>query len=250
MSTAITEWPEMSETLQALYPPARQVTERTRLGGHFLCRRTGYLTKQDASASATLESEEFRNEKDEGFLDSLILGTAGLGFYIVTSESSQITTGKQVTILQFGERPNITFALDFGEPVDAFPSDQQEVVEHLRANGRPVLASKLDTMLQDVKDDPNEPEINFIPLRDMAQLLVEQARFADPFVCPDGRGAVHAHWKIDGNGALFWGFLGNERILVVAQADATQERGALDISTIGDKKAILEEFQYLVPLRD
>jgi hypothetical protein len=151
-----------------------------------------------------------------------------------------------VTVLQYGEYPNIALALDFGELVNEFPRDQQEAVGYLRANGRPILADKLVTMLQNVQDDPDEPEINIFSLQDMARLFVERKDFADPFIGP-ARGIVHAQWRIDGNGALVWVFLGNEEILVVAQADEVPGRDALDISTTGAKRTILKEFEHLVP---
>lgn len=65
-------------------------------------------------------------------------------------------------------------------------------------------------MLEDVLADPDEPKISILSLQDMARLFVEQEDFADPFISP-ARGIVHAQWRIDGNGALVWGFLGTTR---------------------------------------
>ena len=113
-----------------------------------------------------------------------------------------------VTLLQYDADPNdTTLVVDLGEPVDEFPLGEREAVEHLRTNGRPVLADKLSKMLEEMANDPAEPKLNILSLRDMARLFTEHKDFADPSLSP-ALGVVHAQWRIDGTGALVWGFLG------------------------------------------
>ena len=152
-----------------------------------------------------------------------------------------------VTLLLYDADPNdTTLVVDLGEPVDEFPLGQREAVEHLRTNGRPVLADKLSKMLEEIADDPDEPKLNILSLRDMARLLTKHKEFADPSLSP-ARGIVHAQWRIDGTGALVWGFLGRDQILVVAQTDRSPDGQALDISDSGPRQEIVKKFGYLVP---
>ena len=127
-------------------------------------------------------------------------------------------------------------------------AEEREIIENLRENGRPVLAQNLKQMLEDMADDPDEPPINILSLRDMASLFLEKRDYADPFISP-AWGIVHTQWRIDGNGVIVWGFQGNDRILVVVQADRTSDRDALDISAEGRTQELLEDYGYLVPRR-
>ena len=150
-----------------------------------------------------------------------------------------------VELLEYKHPNGTTLVLDLEEPVDTLRHEEREVVEYLWKSGRRVLADKLITMLEEMVAD-EEPKISILSLQDMARLLVEQKDFADPFISP-ARGIVHAQWRIDGNGALVWGFLGHDQILVVVQADETSARSALDISTSESSQKIVEEFRHLVP---
>ena len=138
-------------------------------------------------------------------------------------------------------------ALDIQDAVleATYSPEERRVIQELRELGRPVLANRLDTMLENMAAD-DEPKVSIMSLRDMARLFIAQDGFADPSISP-ARGVVHAQWRIDGNGALVWGFIGNDRILVIAQADATPDRDSLDISTSGNSREIVGEFGHLVP---
>ena len=155
----------------------------------------------------------------------------------------------EITLIQYGGNSNSLIVVDFGEPMSEFPKEHQGVIELLRDNGRHMLADKLITMLRNVSEDPDEPEINIVSLRDMARLLIENATFTDPFIGPDRLGIVHAQWRIIGNGVLLMGFLGYGEILLVAQADEGPDNEELDISTRAPEKEILEVFAHLVPRR-
>ena len=159
------------------------------------------------------------------------------------------TVDHEVKFLRYGEDSDTWIVVDFGEPASEFPEEQQEVIDRLRSNGRPVLSKKLVTMLRDVQEDPDGPQINIVSLRQMAWLFIEQQDFADPFVGPDSRGIVYAQWRIVGNGVLIIRFPDDEKILLVAQADKTSDSEELDISIQGPKSGILEEYGHLVPLR-
>jgi hypothetical protein len=138
--------------------------------------------------------------------------------------------------------------VDFGEPITDFPTDHQEAVEYLRANGRPILADKLVTMLQNIDEDPDEPEVNIVSLRDMARCLVEHRDFADPSIGSDRYSMVYAQWRIMGDGVLVVSFLGNDEILLVAQAD--RDGCPVDVSEQGRLQDVLKEYECLVPRRD
>ena len=158
------------------------------------------------------------------------------------------TVDHKIKFFRYGEALDSVIVADFGEPTSEFPEEQQEVIDRLRSNGRPALSEKLVTMLGDVQEDPDSPQVNIVSLRQMASLFIDQRDLADPFIGPDSRGVVYAQWRIVGNGVLIIRFPDDEKILLVAQADKTSEREELDISVQGPKSSVLEEYGYLVPL--
>ena len=149
----------------------------------------------------------------------------------------------------YGEDSEAFIFVDFGEPDVDFPVDHQEAVRFLRANGRPIVADKVVSMLEDVTEDPDAPQPSIVSLRDLARFFVENQDFSDPFIGPDSREIVHAQWRFIGNGVLVISFLGYGEILLVAQADESPVSGALDVTKRGAKREILKEFGYLVPRR-
>ena len=173
----------------------------------------------------------------------------GACYRVDLGEFSGDTVNREITFLRYWESCGSVIVVDFGERTSEFPEEQQEVVERLRRNSRPILSDKLVTMLRDVQEDPDSPPVNIVSLRQMASLLINQPDFADPFIGPDNRGFVYAQWRIVGNGVLVIRFPDDERILLIAQADETSEREELDISVEGPKSSILEEYRYLVPSR-
>ena len=152
-------------------------------------------------------------------------------------------------LTQYGEDADALIVVDFEEPVDDFPVDHRDVVAFLRGNGRPIVAEKLVSMLEDMREDPDDSTIDIVSLREMAWFLVENKDFSDPFIGPDRHGIIHAQWRFAGNGVLVISFLGYGEILLVAQADAGHFEEILDISKRGPEKAIIKEFGHFVPRR-
>ena len=132
-------------------------------------------------------------------------------------------------------------------PIVDFPVDHQDAVEYLRANGRPILADKLVTLLQNIDEDPDEPEVNIVSLRDMARCPVEHGDFADPSIGSDRYSMVYAQWRIMGDGVLVLSFLGNGETLLVAQAD--RDGSPVDVSEEGRLQDVIKEYECLVPRR-
>ena len=159
------------------------------------------------------------------------------------------TVDHGIKFFQYGEDCDSVIVVDLGEPTGEFPEEQQEIIDRLRHNGRPVVAEKLVTMLRDVQEDPDGPEINIVSLRQMAALFIERQDFADPFIGPDSNGVVYAQWRIVGNGVLIIRFPDDKSVLLVAQADKTSKSEELDISIQGTTSEVLEEYCHLVPPR-
>ena len=157
--------------------------------------------------------------------------------------------GHRIRLFQCGDDSPPLIVADFGEPASEFPKEQRRIIDLLRNNGREILAEKLITMLRDVQEDPDEPEVNVVSLQQMAQFFVEQKDFADPFIGPDSRGIVHAEWRIFGNGVLVMVFPDDGVVLLVAQTDETPVSKKLDICVRKPTPEVLEEFGYLVPRR-
>ena len=154
----------------------------------------------------------------------------------------------RVRFFQLGCDSNPMIVVDDGEPISEFSPAQQEVIGWLRDNGREVLAEKLVTMLRDA-DDPDEPDVSIVSLRQMAQFFVKHGDFADPFIGPDSQGLVHAEWRILGNGVLVIVFPEDETVLLVAQADETPDKEKLDLCVRKSVPEIIEAFGDLVPRR-
>ena len=126
-----------------------------------------------------------------------------------------------------------------------------QIVSYLHDHGRKTLAGKLVRLVEDLPEDPETANIiiNRTSLREMAMLLVEQGHFADPSIAVSQDGLMHAQWRIDGNGVIVWGFMGNGEILAVVQADTTPNHPPLNIAEQRLQGEILKEFGYLVPHR-
>ena len=169
--------------------------------------------------------------------------------FIVPREDavSREDPGRQINFIQYGPDASNMVLVDFCEPITDFPTVHQQTVEYLRANGRPILADKLVTMLQNIDEDPDEPEVNIVSLRDMARCLVEHRDFADPSIGPDRYSMVYAQWRIMGDGVLVVSFLGNDEILLVAQAD--RDGFSVNVSEQGRLQDIFKEHECLVPRR-
>ena len=127
--------------------------------------------------------------------------------------------------------------------------EYQKVIHDLRTGGREVSAEDLIEMLQDIEQDPDEPEINIYSLQAMARFLIKHSRFDHPIIGPDPIGMMQAEWHIIGDGLLVMAFLENEQIHCVAQADATPQSEELNVSVQLTENEAIEEFGHLAPLR-
>ena len=163
--------------------------------------------------------------------------------YIVDGKDAN----RRIKFIQYGRDASNIVLLDVNEPTADFPAHYQEAVEYLRANDRPILADKLVALLKNMREDPDERDICIISLRDMARCLVKRKDFADPSIGPDRHSMIYTQWRIMGDGVLVVNFLGNDEILLVAQADL--DGLPVDASKQGKLQDILQEYEYLVPRR-
>ena len=182
---------------------------------------------------------------DEVYAASKLYAQSGVQYRVFIV--NQGDAGRQINFIQYGLDASNMVLADFGEPIVDFPANHRETVDYLRANGRPILADKLVTMLQNIDEDPDEPQVNIVSLRDMARCLVEHGDFADPSIGPDRYSMVYAQWRIMGDGVLVVSFLGNAEILLVAQAD--RDGSSVDVSEQGGLQDIFKEYDCLVPRR-
>ena len=130
-----------------------------------------------------------------------------------------------------------------------FAPEYQQVIDELRAAGREIPAEDLIEMLRDIQEAPEEPDIKLFSLRAMARFIIKHSKFDDPVIGPDPIGLMQAEWHINGDGLLVMAFLDDDQIHCVAQADATLQSGALDISVQLTENQAIKEFGHLVPLR-
>ena len=161
-----------------------------------------------------------------------------------------VPTACTVKMLQYGEENDTLIFVDFGVAEVEVPNTRWETAWFLRANGRPILADKLVTMLQEAEEDPDEITISMVSLNDMARFLVEHGGFADPSIGPDGYGVMHAQWRLSGYGMLVMSFLGYGVVLLTARANEGPGQERLRISKRVRAQDILREYGHLVPLRN
>ena len=212
-------------------------------------------TYNDAETSAFQPMREY-SDAETFSVEVLASGVADIETFKAMFRASVLCSSPSggwishgIRFFQCGEDPASIIIADFGEPASEFPEEQQEIIDLLRGNGRDILANKLVAMLRDVQEDPNDPEVSIVSLRQMAWFFVEQQNFADPFLGPDRHGLVHAEWKFLGNGVLVMVFPGDGVVLLVAQADETPDGEKLDICTKRTTTEVLKEFGHLVPHR-
>ena len=135
-------------------------------------------------------------------------------------------------------------------PVDAkFEAEYEQVINELRRGGREILAEELVEMLRICQEDPEETEIKLFSLQGMARFLIKQEKFEDPIVGAGPNGIMQAEWHIVGDGLLVMAFLEDNQIHCVVQTDADSQGEMLYGSVQLCEKEALEEFGYLVPLR-
>ena len=161
-----------------------------------------------------------------------------------------VPTACTVKMLQYGEENDTLIFVDFGVAEVEVPNTRWETAWFLRANGRPILADKLVTMLQEAGEDPDEITISIASLKDMARFLVEHGGVADPSIGPDGYGVMHAQWRLSGYGMLVMSFLGYGVVLLTARANEGPGQERLRISKRVRAQDILREYGHLVPLRN
>ena len=138
---------------------------------------------------------------------------------------------------------------DFGEPIDTFPVQYQQVVEDIREHGRELLAGDLVSLLSDLISEDIQPHaqgVVLISIRDLARMLIEERDFRDPRVSPDNAGTLYAEWEIYNDGVVVMGFPGYGEVVLTAQADEGPNHESLDISERGPRKDILAKYRSLL----
>ena len=202
-----------------------------------------FYSTTDQRTSATTSQSESGTQ-----LDDTQLVTSRTRHYVVRVPT--VPTVCNVKILQYGEEKDALILVDFGVTAVEVPNTEWETVWFLRANGRPILADNLVTMLEEAEEDPGEVTISMASLKDMARFLVEHGGVADPSVGPDGYGVMHAQWRLSGHGLLVMSFLGYGVILLTARANESPGQERLRISKRVRAQEILREYGHLVPLRN
>ena len=150
---------------------------------------------------------------------------------------------------RYGTESSATILIDLEETEPEFEPEYQQVIDDLRSSGREILAEDLVEMLRICQEDPEEPEIKLFSLQSMARFLIDQGEFEDPIAGPGPDGIMQAEWHIVGDGLLVMAFLEENQIHCVVQTDADPRGKMLYKSVQLPEKEALEEFRYLVPLR-
>ena len=140
--------------------------------------------------------------------------------------------------------------VDLEEAEPEFDEEYEQVINELRRGGREILAEELVEMLRNSQEDPEETEIKLFSLQGMARFLIEQEKFENPIVGAGPIGIMQAEWHIVGDGLLVMAFLEDNQIHCVVQTDDDSQGEMLYRSVQLSKNEALEEFGYLVPLRE
>ena len=160
--------------------------------------------------------------------------------YIIWGRSAQFTG----MAFQFGREANVTYITEVWG-VD--PRHGYEDINKLRFNGYPELAEKLESMLQQINEDPDEPDIDDSSLSQLSTFFINHKGWPVPFIGPN-MGTIHAQWGIYSNGVFIVGFRGTDFQLVVnADADHSGER--VLISKRVDEREIIKVAEQHGPLR-
>ena len=150
---------------------------------------------------------------------------------------------------QYETESSATILVDLEKVEYEFDPEYQQVIDDLRSGGREILANELIDMLRICQGDPEEPDIKLFSLQSMARFLIAQRKFEDPIAGPGPDGIMQVEWHIVGNGLLVMAFLEESQIHCVVQTDADSQGKMLYKSVQLPEKEALEEFGYLVPLR-
>ena len=202
-----------------------------------------FYSTTDRRTSATTSQSKSGTQ-----LDDTQLVTPRTRQYVVRVPT--VPTVCNVKMFRYGEEKDALILVDFGVTEVEVPNSEWETVWFLRANGRPILADNLGTMLQEAEEDPGEFTVSMASLKDMARFLVEHGGVADPSVGPDGYGVMHAQWRLSGHGLLVVSFLGYGVVLLTARANERPGQERLRISKRVRAQEILREYGHLVPLRN
>jgi hypothetical protein len=150
---------------------------------------------------------------------------------------------------QYETESSATTLVDLEEADSELGAEYQQVIDDLRNGSREILARELIEMLRICQENPEETEIKLFSLQSMARFLIEQKEFEDPIAGPGPNGIMQAEWHIVGDGLLVMAFSEDNQIHCVVQTDADSQGEMLYRSVQLSEKEALEEFGYLVPLR-
>ena len=135
----------------------------------------------------------------------------------------------------------------FGDKA-AIDPEYQRVIDSLKDGGRELMASEVYEMLLSSKEPDGDP-IQLFSLRAMADFLVRHWNIADPVAGPSPTGIMQLEWHILDDGLLVIAFVEDERVHCVVQADATEGRGAMDVSERMSTDALMNRHGHLIPPR-
>lgn len=120
-------------------------------------------------------------------------------------------------------------------------------INRLRFNGHSDLAKKLELMLHQINEDPDEPNIDDASLSQLSTFFINHRGWPVPFIGPNRR-IIYAQWSIYSNGVFIVGFRGADFQLVVnVDSDRSGER--VLISKRVDEEEIIKAAEEHGPLR-
>ena len=134
-------------------------------------------------------------------------------------------------------------------PIYPLSPEHERVVQQLRESGWELMAEDVYELLLASKEPDGDP-IQLFSLHAMADFLVQHRDLADPIVGSSPLGIMQFEWHIVGDGLLVIAFVKDDQLHCVVQADATEGRGAMDVSERMSSATLVERFSQLIPTRD
>ncbi len=99
-------------------------------------------------------------------------------------------------------------------------SKPAEIVAVLRLAQLHRLADRVEYLHRLVKDDPDEPAIEFASLKELALFLVSERRFGEPEIGVSPDGFLQAEWPVKNGGVLVMNFLPDGLVQFAAVAES------------------------------
>ena len=134
-------------------------------------------------------------------------------------------------------------------PIYPLSPEHERVVQQLRESGWELMAEDVYELLLASKEPDGDP-IQLFSLHAMADFLVQHRDLADPIVGSSPLGIMQFEWHIVGDGLLVIAFVKDDQLHCVVQADATEGRGAMDVSERMSSATLVERFSQFIPTRD